>query len=275
MSELAKKTCDICNAKLGFFNKFKLTSGDIICPACVQETALGNVWTKDNVKTSSIEDIKTRQIKVKEIIEENTERVNEFKATIYVGNLIWFDDTHKYFALPYKNAGINMSYIFEYKDLLAFEVLEDGSTITKGGLGKALVGGFFFGLAGALAGGTSKTSKPMCDKLDIKITTRVSDYPVVYINVIKTQIKKSNFLYKALFQKVQEALSKFQIIIDELEQEKEQQREEKEEKRYQNTEASKNILSVADEIKKLKELLDVEAITQEEYNTQKNKLLNN
>ncbi len=61
------------------------------------------------------------------------------------------DDTHKAFK-----AGGS---IFEFSNLLNFELLEDGETITKGGLGRAVAGGLLFGGVGAIVGGVTGGKK--------------------------------------------------------------------------------------------------------------------
>ena len=75
------------------------------------------------------------------------------------------------------------------------------------------------------------------------------------------KIKKSSFVYKTVSKSVQNILSKFKIIVDGIEQEK------------KITNESTSSISVADEIKKFKELLDMGAITQEEFDTKKKELL--
>ena len=131
-----------------------------------------------------------------------------------------------------------------------------------------MIGGAVFGIAGAIAGGTSKKTKEICNKLEIKITTRNKDYPVVYINLINTEFKKDGLIYKTASKSVQTILSKFMIISDQLEQEANGAHE------TQSAPVnSAPALSAADEIKKYKELLDIGAITQEEFDKKKKELL--
>lgn len=74
------------------------------------------------------------------------------------------------------------SYVFKYDDLLDFEVLEDDTFVTKGELVRAV-----FGLAGAIAVDTTKQTKQVCNKLQVKVTTRNIDRPIVYIELINTE----------------------------------------------------------------------------------------
>lgn len=265
MGLFSKENCIICRSEVGALNRTKMDDGSYICSNCVAKVGISNGYTLNALKSSSIDDIKKRMEYVENDIKENSNRISQFKSTYQVGGYIWFDDEHKWFVLPRGTftSKIDKSYVFKYQDLVDFEVLEDGTSITKGGLGKALVGGAIFGLAGAIAGGSSKKTKQICNKLQVKITTRNIDRPIVYIDLINTEFKKDGLVYKQASKSVQEILSKFQLIVDQLESESSDT----------NTSTSINI-SAADEIKKYKELLDMGAITQEEFDKKKLELLN-
>lgn len=49
--------------------------------------------------------------------------------------------------------------IYKYSDIVDYELLEDGESITKGGLGRAVVGGALFGGVGAVVGGVTGHKK--------------------------------------------------------------------------------------------------------------------
>ena len=263
MGLFSKESCILCNSEVGSFNRTKLNNGNFICSNCVAKTKLTNGWNIDTLKSSNAEQIKERIIYVEKNEMENQNRINKFTPTYKVGGCMWFDDNNKWFIIPKGSISpkIDKSHVFDYSEILNFEVLEDGNSVTKGGLGKAIVGGAIFGLAGAIAGGTSKKTKQICNKLEIKLTTKNIDEPVIYINLINTETKKNGFVYKTASKLVQDILSKFQIILN-------QQSEDK------NLLSHNCNLSVADEIKKYKELLDMGAITQDEFNKKKSELLN-
>lgn len=265
MGLFSKENCIICGNEAGAMNRTKMNDGTFICSNCVAKTYISSGWGIDVLKHSSVDKIKERILFKEKDIKENAERRLKFVPTKKEGGYIWFDDENKWFALPKGtfSSKIDTSYIYKYEDIIDFEVLEDGTSVTKGGFGKALVGGAIFGLAGAIAGGTSKKTKQICTKLDIKITTKNIDNPVVYINLISTEFKKDSFVYKTASVSVQNILSKFQIIVNQLE----------EENGIQSQNTSNNV-SVADEVKKFKELLDIGAITQEEFDKKKKELLN-
>ena len=265
MGLFSKEICIICGNEAGAMSRTKLNNGTFLCSNCVAKTGLSQGFTINTLKGLAEDEIKKRIEYHEKDMKENSERVSNFNATYQVGGYIWFDDNNKWFVFPQGtfSSKINNCYVFKYDEIIDFEVLEDGTAITKGGLGKALVGGAIFGLAGAIAGGTSKKTKEICNKLEIKVTTRNQDRPVIYLNLINTEFKKSSFVYKTASKSVQDILSKFQIIVDSLEQEK----------GIQSQNISSNI-SAADEVKKFKELLDIGAITQEEFDKKKKELLN-
>lgn len=263
MGLFSTEKCVICGADAGMFSRTKLNNGDWICSNCVAKTGISQGYTANMLKGSTTDKIRERIEYHAKDIKENAERLLKFNATYKAGGYIWFDDNNKWFLFPQGtiSSKINNCYVFKYDEIVDFEVLEDGSTITKGGLGKALVGGAIFGIAGAIAGGTSKKTKEVCNKLEVKVTTKNQDRPIVYLNLINAEFKKSGFIYKQASKSIQEILSKFQIVVDELEREK------------GITKESSSNFSVADEIKKFKELLDMGAITQEEFDTKKKELL--
>jgi len=258
MGLFTKEPCIVCENIVDALNRKKLNNGTFLCGNCINKVGICDGFSMGTLKNSSKEQIEERIAYHEKDVKENAERISKFNATNKINNNIWFDDDHKWFIIP--QGGLDNSYVFKYDEIINFEVLEDSITVTKGGLGKALVGGAIFGLAGAIVGGTSKRSNDVCNKLEIKITTRNHDKPVIYINLIDTEFKKNGWVYKTASKIVQEIISKLQIIMDELEQEK-----------VINKENSNT--SVADEIKKFKELLDIGAITQEEFDKKKKELL--
>lgn len=264
MGLFSKEKCILCNAEVGPLARTQMNDGTFLCNSCIAKAKLSDGYNIDTLKASSLDEIKQRIEFVDNDCKENNKRISEFIPTYKVEAYVWFDDNHKWFVFPKSSftKKIDNCYVFKYEDLLDFEVLEDGSSITKGGLGKALVGGAIFGLAGAIVGATSKKTKQICNKLQIKITTRNIDTPIVYLNLISGETKKNGFIYKQASKSVQEILSKFQIIIDQIEQSK------------NNVKNINTNFSAADEVKKYKELLDMGAITQEEFELKKKDLLN-
>ena len=162
---------------------------------------------------------------------------------------------------------------YNYKDILSYELLEDGETITSGGLGGAVVGGLAFGAVGAIVGGitSGKKSESLCKSLAIKITTSNLQKPVEYINFIKKETKKESNTYKSHYKKAQECISILEIISKEASRNNDSSVSPD---RLVSTFDHQTTFSQADEIRKFKELFDEGVISQEEFEMKKKQLLN-
>lgn len=192
-----------------------------------------------------------------------------FNPTKTVGKSFAMDENSKQWAIA---KGIFFPSIkncapYKYSDIVDFELLEDGGSISKGGLGQAVVGGIAFGGVGAVIGGVTgkKKNKPTCTSLMIKITVNSSSQPVEYIKFISTPTRKNSFVYKLLYKSAHEIMSLLQLIVNE--QSKEALTA------YDSSAVAMQSVSSADEIRKLKALMDDGIITQEEFKAKKKQLL--
>ena len=152
---------------------------------------------------------------------------------------------------------------YSYDDIVDFELIEDGSSIVSGGVGRAVVGGMLFGGVGAVVGGVTgkKKAKQTCTSLMVKITVNNTACPVEYIKLISAETAKNGFVYKAAFQNAQEIISLLQVICS-------QRRS-----ASADPQTHTQTLSPAEEIRKYKELLDDGIITAEEFQAKKKQLL--
>jgi len=155
--------------------------------------------------------------------------------------------------------------VYSYSDLLDFELIENGESVAKGGLGRAVVGGVLFGGIGAVVGGVTgkRKTSDKCTSLKIKITTKDISKPTCYINLISSTVAKTSSTYKTEYKNAQEILSILQIICKQVESET----------ASIVTTSQPTTDSNADEIRKYKELLDDGIITQDEFNAKKKQLL--
>lgn len=158
--------------------------------------------------------------------------------------------------------------IYGYKDILQSELNVDGETILKqsttGTVGRAILGGLLGGGVGAIIGGVtgSKTQKKKINRIDLKLSLNDSKNPFYKINFMNLQTKKGDILYVASFAQAE----RWQGIIATLIQQANNL-----EKDTVNTKD----ISVADELIKLKSLLDNGILTQTEFENQKKIMLNN
>jgi len=154
--------------------------------------------------------------------------------------------------------------IYRYSDILEFELLENGSSVTKGGLGRALVFGALAGGVGAIVGGVTGSRKTanICESLSIKITVNNINNPAIFINLITSKTKMNSSVYKEKYKTAQEALSLLNVICTSAEVAASAPTDNQQHN------------SPADEIAKYKSLLDCGAITIDEYESKKKQLLN-
>lgn len=254
-----KVKCAICDNDVGL-NRFQLSKNVWICPNCLKK--LGGTAVFPILKKMNINEIKEK-------LNNTNEALSNFVITKKIGDYIYFDEENKKWTIPqgmFKKA-IDGNRIFSYTDILNYELIEDGNSISKGGVGRAIVGGVLFGGAGAIVGGsTGHKQKQTCTKLQIKITLNNVNHPIEYITFISTETKKDSFIYTSSFNFAQQILSMLNIIC--------QSNSTENRKEIQEQLTSNSNFSVTDEIKKYKELLDMGAITQEEYERKKKELLN-
>lgn len=102
----------------------------------------------------------------------------------------------------------------DYSDLIGYELLEDDSVVTSGGIGQALVGGALFGGFGAVAGGitANRTQKKKIESLYIKATVNNFSSPCIMIPLITKPIKTNTKEYQTAFNLAHQILSAFDVI---------------------------------------------------------------
>lgn len=117
--------------------------------------------------------------------------------------------------------GSNKTAWFDFSDLLSYELLEDDSLVTSGGVGQALIGGAIGTLAnpivgglGAIAGGLTgkRTQKKQIESLYIKATVNSLSAPCILIPLIQKPTKTSSKEYQTAFTTAQQILSTFDVI---------------------------------------------------------------
>ncbi|MEN2467987.1 SHOCT domain-containing protein [Ornithinibacillus sp. JPR2-1] len=247
---MANKECPICGGKVGLLDP-TFMNGEKVCKKCVVESGV----TLKELTSRGYQNIPAQEIvNLHKRTHEVSKYLEVFNATKYIGKFIEFDDDNKLIMISPKKK----PRIYRYKDISSFELLENGESVTKGGLGRALVGGALFGGAGAVVGGVTakRKNKEIVDSLRIKISLKDINVSSDYIDFLDKKVKKGSFVYKDSYNKVQECLSTLQYICD-----------------YEEQAAEQSSNSPADEILKFKNLLDAGAITEEEYNAKKKELL--
>lgn len=244
-----KQPCSVCGGKASAIVIFKTADGPL-CTSCHKKCSPLAARTLNNRSAQEArQHIASR--------EANLEKYKAFSPTDTVSNYLHIDRRTQSWCCPSFDA--NNPDIFSFSELLDFEMVEDGVSVTKGGLGSAIVGGALFGAAGAIVGGgLRKKQKDMVNKLSIIINTRNDLIPRIEIPLINTETKRGGFTHKNCKEIGNRIVSLLSVIAD---------------SQTASAATSAPIASAADELMKYKQLLDAGAITQEEFDAKKKQLL--
>ncbi|MBB5022791.1 SHOCT domain-containing protein [Desulfurispira natronophila] len=172
------------------------------------------------------------------------------------------------------SSGVNLKPI-TYRDVLTSEIFVDGETITKTArgsqLGGALIGGLALGGVGAIIGGLSGKTKSSekVKRVDLRITVNDTKSPLHDLNFMDFKGKKDGIVYKSAMEQARHWHGLVAVLIKTADNEDERQ---------ERIEPSSNVesstqTSLADELSKLSDLRDKGVLSEEEFSTQKRKLL--
>ncbi|MDY3829234.1 MAG: SHOCT domain-containing protein [Clostridium sp.] len=230
--------CPICKGKINSFNKTKALDGTI-CGYCASLCSSHSVMQVEEIS---------------EHWKKNNERWNVFKTTQKLKNImsgvVSIDTDNEMFVFcdAENKKKIKITpIVFKYNEVIRYEkeiVGERNVSKKKGTLTRAVVGGAIAGPVGAIVGGgTAKTETKTVggvELLKIRFKLESGEYEKCITNY---PLELIGFLDKCI------------------------QENEKEDVQSNND-------SAADEIMKYKNLLDIGAITQEEFEAKKKQLLN-
>lgn len=200
----------------------------------------------------------------------------------YDGSDVLLYDTDNKTIKFYMN---NESTRYSFADILQCEIIEDGRTTVKkstsGTIGRALLGGLLAGGVGAIIGGSTSSSKiqEKINRISVRIIVNDPNHPsweIFYLNSIFGE-QKGSYLYNRAMtstRNVHAMLSGFIQIGEQMRELKTQVAAQQVIQQSSILEPAKQQISVADELMKLKSLLDSAIITQNEFDSQKKKILN-
>ena len=112
------------------------------------------------------------------------------------------------------NKKVGTSEWYKFSDLISYDLIEDDSVITTGGVGQALIGGALFGKAGAIAGGLTgkRIQKKRIESLYIKATMNSFKNPCVLIPLITKSTNINSKEYQNAFEEAHKILSILDVI---------------------------------------------------------------
>lgn len=135
-----------------------------------------------------------------------------FKGAMAVGTLGMSVAAEKLVGGGKKRVG-NKEWL-EYSDLIGYDLLEDDSLVTSGGVGQALVSGALFGGFGAVAGAITgkRVQKKKIESLIIKVTVNNFGFPCIMIPLITRPTKTNSKEYQTAFNLAHRILSTLDVI---------------------------------------------------------------
>jgi uncharacterized protein YecT (DUF1311 family) len=166
--------------------------------------------------------------------------------------------------------------VISYQDLLSSEIFEDGASISKTMRGSqiagAIIGNIAFGGVGAIIGGLSGKRKTTgtVNRIDFRLTVNDIKQPIFDINFLNKETQKDKPIYQEALQKARHCHGLVEVLIKRADMEDRQQDQKI---NTSNVQQVSQQTSVADELKKLADLRDSGALTAEEFQQQKRKLL--
>lgn len=119
------------------------------------------------------------------------------------------DDKHKRFAYIVGNS----AEIYNYSELIDFELNEDGNTLIQGRGVATAVGAATFGIAGAVVGASGKKKvKSTCTSMDVYLMLNNLQKPQLKIPFIYTEVKKNSLIYSTNLKSAQDLIATLTYI---------------------------------------------------------------
>lgn len=267
MNFFKTENCPVCGKPVSVFGMTLIpVEGKFICSSCSDAILVKGGVPLLQIDNYSAEELRRIAGKGKPLTNEHRAELDAFQITKQVSGKFCLDEINYKFAIPTEvdifGKPKNMD-IYRYEDIINYELLETGNSVSKGGVGRAVVGGALFGDVGAVVGAsTGHKNKSTCSSLKVKITTNDVQNPDLYITLLSKESRKDSPMYNHAMRQAQEIISLLDIICG-----------------HRNSatstagEPGPKQISGASEIREYKALLDDGIITQEEFDAKKKQIL--
>ena len=187
---------------------------------------------------------------------------NEYSKSIFHEDFdvaLYFDEQKKQLVIE-NLLGRASCRVVSYSDLLDCEVLVDNTTVMKGGLGRAAVGGVVAGGLGALIGASTTSSTDKTNSMKVRvITVDVSD-ALIEITIITGATGRDSQTYKDAEKFAQETFATIASIIAR-------------EKKASVSHQYKQQKNIKETLTELEHLLSSRLITEEEFQVKRQEII--
>lgn len=260
------KGCSWCGKKSGLFGAKYNYKGGYLCYECAKKFFLTkSVVTNDSIAKNLKNMTKEECDRYLEQVHDLRMRIDNFSPTYRLKARVQFDDDTE--TLMLEEEDWTKTQFIKYNQIVDFELLENGGSLAKGGVGRAVVGGMLFGSTGAIVGSTTRKQKKLCESLCIKLTLKDFEEPSYYINFIEKPVDVGSEYYKDVVKKAQDMMSKLQLIASSMSA---PVQEDTGKNMDGNAEANADPIA---EIRGYKALYDEGILTEEEFQQKKKQIL--
>jgi hypothetical protein len=198
---------------LAIVNLFKGESGRFILYSLITATLIftGSAALHANKSKSAKSNHSEKAVSKKAVTHstDDEEEEESFSPTKKIKKYLWVDETRNMWQAPCDKKNKK---IYKFSDIMEFECIQDGNSIAKGSVLSAAAGGFLFGPVGTLVAAGNKKITGTCSKLQVKISVKNIQNPVVYIDLIPYEVKKDSDTYKTALKTAEEITTVLQII---------------------------------------------------------------
>ena len=251
--------CPICN-EFNDKNLIKIADGEI-CYSCYKKIN-DNIITPESFKKSKnmlTLDTAKEILNEKDIISSKGFKPVVKYSTFSADTKSGLFRVNQLFDINKSKSENQAECTYEFSKILSYDVVEDGVTITSGGLGRAAIGAITFGGIGAIVGSVTggKKQRKYVDNLKIIVNMDNVYTPVIRIPILQKKTKTSSNKYRQATEDVENIIS---ILENQV-------------KKLEKNNNINNTKSIADEIRDFKTLFDDGIITSEEFEQKKKDLL--
>lgn len=205
------KGCSWCGKNSGLFGPKYNYKGGYLCYECAKKFFLTKSVVTNDIIAKNLKNMTKEECdRYLEQVHDLRMRIDNFSPTYRLKARVQFDDDTE--TLMLEEEDWTKTQFIKYNQIVDFELLENGGSLAKGGVGRAVVGGMLFGSTGAIVGSTTRKQKKLCESLCIKLTLKDFEEPSYYINFIKKPVDVGSEYYKDVMKKAQDMMSKLQLI---------------------------------------------------------------
>lgn len=240
--------CAVCGNEV-WLGRHRLSDKKWICSACHKKCQYG----ADTVITGISEEEAKKAVS---FAEEQEAKAASFSPNRKIGTLMELSEEDRKWLIYTGVYGRRSNpVVFGYEDLMGFVLLEDRIAIAGGGIGQSAV-------SRQSEDGKEIKDGGICTSLKLQIRVNDKNRPAVYISFISAPSIKGTRVCKKIYQDAKECCEALQMICSGREKEP-----------GSDSKSQETVVSVAEELWKLKKLMDSGVLTKEEFEAKKKQLL--